>query len=725
MLSLPRLTALGAALALAAAVAAPTAQAAVLPLQHASTGIADTPNDGVVAPGDALSISETVTNTGATPITGLQATLTSSTTGVQIVQGTASYPDLAAGASAANTTPFKVSLPPTLPCGTTVNFSLSFTSPAGTATVNLAVATGVTGPLQDHAGNPAVIGDALPTLRANLAAMSYSATAPVGATGIVKAVQVNIGHLTHDNIGDLKIDLIAPDGTRVTLINHRGAAGQAFTDTELASAGPSLTGGSAPFTGTFQADGDLSALVGTSQQGTWRLAIDENDPTEIGHLDSWTLRTATADCSPRSFADLRVPDRVDPGANATLDASHSVSVAPGGITQYEWDLGSGTFTQTTTAPTDTLTSAFAQGHYTVRVRVSDAGGVIGIATKALVVSQPPVASIAALASQPREDVDVALDGSGSTDPDGGLTSYAWDLDYDGTQFTADATGAQPTVQFSTAGAHTLALRVTDVDGATAIATMPITVIPTLAPSVSITATPNPAVVGLPVIFDASGSSDSDGTIAAYAWDLDGNGSFETSTGTSTVAAKSYPNPGVVSVGLRVTDNDGKTAVAHVGVLVKAAGGGPAPGSSGGDGSPGSTPGTGPGGTGGGDSGAAASRLAAALAGSPIQALKLVTKKGLGLRCTADRAVTCRITATLQPRDARRLGLSRSRKKAYVLGSASVRLKKAGVATITVRVSRRVLAKLKQTPRVTVLVTGTATDGGGGHASLRRAILVRR
>ena len=103
----------------------------------------------------------------------------------------------------------------------------------------------------------------------------------------------------------------------------------------------------------------------------------------------------------------------------------------------------------------------------------------------------------------------------------------------------------------------------------------------------------------------------------------------------------------------------------------------------------------------------------------------MTKKGLGLRCSADRAATCTVSASLQAADARRLGLSKSKTKPYVLGTATVKLKKAGAAVVTVRLARRALSRLKRTPRVTVLVTGKAVDGGGGQVALRRAILIRR
>lgn len=109
---------------------------------------------------------------------------------------------------------------------------------------------------------------------------------------------------------------------------------------------------------------------------------------------------------------------------------------------------------------------------------------------------------------------------------------------------------------------------------------------------------------------------------------------------------------------------------------------------------------------------------------PIQGLKLVGTNGLGLRCTADRAATCTVTATLQSGDARRLGLSKS-KKAYVLGTAKTKLTKAGAATVTVRLSSKVVKRIKRTRQVLVIVAGEAIDGAGAKVTLRRAVLLRR
>jgi hypothetical protein len=61
---------------------------------------------------------------------------------------------------------------------------------------------------------------------------------------------------------------------------------------------------------------------------------------------------------------------------------------------------------------------------------------------------------------------VALDGSGSSDPDGDTLTYEWDFNYDGITFSADATGVAPNFNpvGNFTGLRTIALRVTDPGG---------------------------------------------------------------------------------------------------------------------------------------------------------------------------------------------------------------------------------------------------------------------
>jgi hypothetical protein len=66
--------------------------------------------------------------------------------------------------------------------------------------------------------------------------------------------------------------------------------------------------------------------------------------------------------------------------------------------------------------------------------------------------------------------------------------------------------------------------------------------------------------------DASGSKDSDGTIADYAWDLDGDGSMETDSGTSPTLRHAF-GAGLHHLTVRVTDNQGERSYANATVKV--------------------------------------------------------------------------------------------------------------------------------------------------------------
>jgi hypothetical protein len=94
------------------------------------------------------------------------------------------------------------------------------------------------------------------------------------------------------------------------------------------------------------------------------------------------------------------------------------------------------------------------------------------------------------------------------------------------------------------------------------------------PSAALTASTSSASVGDSVQFDASGSTDSDGTVRSYQWDLDGDGTFERNTGTAPATSKTYTAPEQVTVTVRVSDNDGKSTDETE--IVKVTGNSPSP-----------------------------------------------------------------------------------------------------------------------------------------------------
>lgn len=73
--------------------------------------------------------------------------------------------------------------------------------------------------------------------------------------------------------------------------------------------------------------------------------------------------------------------------------------------------------------------------------------------------------------------------------------------------------------------------------------------------------PDQARGGQPVTLDASGSTDADGTVVDYAWDLNGDGRFETEGGTSPRRETTFASGGRKSVGVRVKDDKGAVAYA--------------------------------------------------------------------------------------------------------------------------------------------------------------------
>jgi len=258
-----------------------------------------------------------------------------------------------------------------------------------------------------------------------------------------------------------------------------------------------------------------------------------------------------------------VPPTADAGAdqdvNATaagdvvvsLDGSGS-SDSDGSISSYVWSEDSQQIA-TGSGPNVTLD----YGSHTIVLTVTDNDGAQDSDTVVINVNALPVAIAGADQTLTDSDGDgsevAVLDGSGSSDIDGTISSYVWKEGV-----TEIATGETNNVLL-TVGEHTITLTVTDNDGATDTDTVVITINPAAqnVPPVADAGEPNTVVdtnadgnevVGL----DGSGSSDSDGSIVSYVW----------KEGTTTIAG-GETNSVTLSVGehtitLTVTDDDDAT-----------------------------------------------------------------------------------------------------------------------------------------------------------------------
>jgi PKD repeat protein len=134
-----------------------------------------------------------------------------------------------------------------------------------------------------------------------------------------------------------------------------------------------------------------------------------------------------------------------------------------------------------------------------------------------------------------------FDGSASFDPDGTIRRYYWTFG-DG----ETAVGKRPTHTYAAPGTYEVKLTVTDDGGRIDSHTF------------SVTATTQPPTAAFLIDctyrtcrFDASGSTDADGTIVSYVWSF-GNGAV----GNGVSPEYTYGAPGTYSVTLTVTDNHG-------------------------------------------------------------------------------------------------------------------------------------------------------------------------
>jgi PKD repeat protein len=182
--------------------------------------------------------------------------------------------------------------------------------------------------------------------------------------------------------------------------------------------------------------------------------------------------------------------------------------------------------------------------------------IISTATTVIAANAPPIADAGGPYTGD-EGSPIALDGSGSVDPEAAILLYEWDLDYDGDY--DDATGVTPDVTFDDLGAYTISLKVTDdfgqadTDDANVIVNnVAPTVGPIIAPTVLIGMSTNASA-------DFTDPGTADTHTAVWDW-----GDLTTTPGTVTQGAGSgsvanshtYSAAGTYTIELTVTDDDG-------------------------------------------------------------------------------------------------------------------------------------------------------------------------
>jgi len=256
--------------------------------------------NGVIDFNECNNLNLVLTNFGKTSLTGVKATLSTTTPNAAVAQAVVSYPDLPAGATGMNSVPFKISTSPAFVCGTPIEFTLVINCDQGLGAVQFALPTGVPGaPLQFN--NDFLV--PIPSPGSNSSAVVVS-----GVNSAVNKVTVSMFvEETYDYY--LTLELIAPDGTTNLLSANNGSLtsnyglgcnpeSQRTTFDDAAS--ESVTTGVPPFAGSFKPQQPLlvfSGKSGAQVNGIWQLRATDQGQFNVGAIHCWSLFITPAICT--------------------------------------------------------------------------------------------------------------------------------------------------------------------------------------------------------------------------------------------------------------------------------------------------------------------------------------------------------------------------------------------------------------------------------------------
>jgi hypothetical protein len=337
-----------------------------------------------------------------------------------------------------------------------------------------------------------------------------------------------------------------------------------------------------PATSIISSPGNASTAVSGLIRGVYRFQLTVTDNSGVTASD---VVTVTVNPTPVVTGPLSA--NAGPNQTITLPAN-SVTLngygteTNGTIVSYAWTQLSGPGTASISDPGNSQTGIFGMvaGVYSFQLTVTDALGMTATSTLSVTVNahQPPVAN-----AGPNRTVSqtsgVPLDGSGSYDTDGTIVSYSWiQLSGPGGVTIVNSNSVTPSLDGLMPGVYMFQLTVTDNYGASATATVTITVV-TSNVGDSASNQPPVAIVGSDTtvyypngdtaILNGSASYAPGGTIASYSWtQVSGPSQVSITNNTAAVGMIAGMASGDYVFQLTVTSSNGDTASATMTVHVQ-------------------------------------------------------------------------------------------------------------------------------------------------------------
>ena len=434
--------------------------------------------------------------------------------------------------------------------------------------------TKISGPAQFTITNGSAVTTTVTNLSAGLYYFQLKVTDNLGATAL-DTVKISVGAAP---VNLPPISNAGADKTITLPTNSVTLNGSASSDPDGSIASYLWTKISGPAQYTLGNNATASTLLSNLTAGLYSFQLKVTDNGGAIALDTIKINVNAAPANQLPVANAGADITITLPTNiANLNGSGS-SDPDGTIASYSWTQVSGPATATISTSTAVSTglAGLLQGVYVFSLKVTDNSGAVNLDSVKVTVNaaanQPPVANAGSSKTITLPVNSTSLDGSLSSDADGSISSYAW------TQVSGPATstitGAGTSVATATgmvAGLYTFQLIVTDNKGATASATVKVTVA-AAAPQPPVANAGGNQTITLPVnsaTINGSSSSASSGSIVSYAWT---EKSGPSTVGLSNTAINTLNNlqAGVYVFTLTVTDNNGATGTDQVIITVNAA-----------------------------------------------------------------------------------------------------------------------------------------------------------
>jgi subtilisin family serine protease/subtilisin-like proprotein convertase family protein len=185
----------------------------------------------------------------------------------------------------------------------------------------------------------------------------------VGEDETIVELAVDV-EITHPSVGDLVVQLVAPDGTSVTLHDREG-------------------GGDDDIRQSFS----VPELEGLRTAGTWQLRVSDNAASEVGTLARWGLHMTSAPDGIAPIAEF-VPGPIDFQIIEFFDSSVAIGCAgdrENELVEWAWDFGDGTGS----SESNPIHTYAEPGKYEVTLTVTDRNGRTGSQTQIVAVDPAP------------------------------------------------------------------------------------------------------------------------------------------------------------------------------------------------------------------------------------------------------------------------------------------------------------------------------------------------